>query len=155
MTCPKCQVQFLVDLSELGASTMPKIDAATATMPVAPPATGPGGTLMAENDASTLPEGMRFTLTVLAGPDEGKKLTLIKTLTVIGRQNADLVVADARTSSAHAAVEIRGRDFFLRDLGSSNGTFVNEEPVTETRLEKIQEFRAGSNTFLFTATEAD
>ncbi|MEM7384393.1 MAG: ATP-binding cassette domain-containing protein [Verrucomicrobiota bacterium] len=46
---------------------------------------------------------------------------------VIGRKNADFVVANAFVSSRHARVyqDARGQ-FFIEDLGSANGTFVND-----------------------------
>lgn len=45
---------------------------------------------------------------------------------VVGRgQNCDLVVAERSVSSAHAAIEWTGAEWQLRDLGSRNGTIVD------------------------------
>jgi len=44
----------------------------------------------------------------------------------IGRTQAnDILMNDYAISRAHAVVEIRGESYYLKDLGSSNGTYVN------------------------------
>lgn len=44
----------------------------------------------------------------------------------IGRtQDNDILMMDYAISRCHAEVEIRGEDYYLKDLGSSNGTYVN------------------------------
>ena len=51
---------------------------------------------------------------------------------LIGRDpDADLVVDSARVSRQHALLEPCGDGHTIRDLGSSNGTWVNGHPVTE------------------------
>ncbi|MBK7918605.1 MAG: FHA domain-containing protein [Chloroflexi bacterium] len=48
----------------------------------------------------------------------------------IGRENADLTIAnDRHISRQHARLTFEGNDYFLEDLGSSNGTFVNETKI--------------------------
>ncbi len=54
---------------------------------------------------------------------------------VIGRREGhDLVLPDARVSRDHAVVELLDGRYRLRDLGSRNGTFVNDEAVSEVDL---------------------
>lgn len=44
----------------------------------------------------------------------------------IGRtQDNDILINDFAISRAHAVVELRGESYYLKDLGSSNGTYVN------------------------------
>lgn len=53
----------------------------------------------------------------------------------VGRQDdLELSLDDAEISRLHAELELRGDALFIRDLGSTNGTAVNREPVTEDTL---------------------
>ena len=57
-------------------------------------------------------------------------------LTKLGRAaDNDLVVAHPSVSAHHAELHFDGEQFLLRDLSSSNGTFVNGERVTSTTLQ--------------------
>jgi len=48
----------------------------------------------------------------------------------IGRENADLTIAsDRHVSRQHARLSYEGGDYFIEDLGSSNGTHVNETKI--------------------------
>ena len=63
---------------------------------------------------------------VLRGFYEGLELPLDRDWLVIGRgRGADLVIHEPTISRAHAAVGFREGSFFVQDLGSTNGTFVN------------------------------
>jgi pSer/pThr/pTyr-binding forkhead associated (FHA) protein len=54
---------------------------------------------------------------------------------LVGRDAAcDLVLADPRASRRHAEVVREGAAWRVRDLGSSNGTFLNGAAVTEAEL---------------------
>jgi hypothetical protein len=49
---------------------------------------------------------------------------------VLGRlDNADVVLADAAVSSAHAKLHRGGRGWVVADLGSTNGTRINGAPI--------------------------
>jgi hypothetical protein len=51
---------------------------------------------------------------------------------VLGRENADLTVADGQMSRRHAAVRPSGDGVEVEDLGSLNGTFVNGVRIEQT-----------------------
>ena len=60
-------------------------------------------------------------------------------LITLGRapDNAVALVSDSNVSRYHAEIERRGDNFYLVDLNSRNGTFVNDEPVEgEHRLQE-------------------
>ncbi len=51
---------------------------------------------------------------------------------VLGRKDADIVIDNSTVSIRHARIFLREGDWFLQDLGSTNGTFLNMEKVGET-----------------------
>ena len=62
-------------------------------------------------------------------------IPLDSTLLSIGRGlNNDIILEDSRVSRNHAQLRYRSRRFWLTDLDSTNGTFVNGEPVAERAL---------------------
>jgi sigma-B regulation protein RsbU (phosphoserine phosphatase) len=55
---------------------------------------------------------------------------LAKPVVTIGRRpDRDVVIAEPHVSRNHAQIEQRGPDYFIVDLGSSHGTFVNGQPT--------------------------
>ena len=68
----------------------------------------------------------------------------------IGRiDENDLVIEQEKVSRRHAEVVRRGNLFILRDLGSSNGTWVKDEKVTELVLQDGDIFRIGQSQVIF------
>lgn len=77
-----------------------------------------------------LPPGLHAVVEVLAGPDAGKVFRLDRGSVTIGRRHGEVPLTDVEVSRHHALVEIFGRRMiFLRDLGSTNGTFHNGRRV--------------------------
>lgn len=101
-----------------------------------------------------LPEGRRFSLAIIEGPDAGKVYRIDKPKVVIGRSGADLVLNDSETSRAHAAIEIRESLMLLQDLGSRNGTLVEGSKIEgQVELANQSEFQIGSTTLMLIVTE--
>jgi len=74
--------------------------------------------------------------------------------TTIGRaEDNTIVLADSTVSRTHAVVEWRDGDFFLRDAGSRNGVFLNDERVEESPLKSDDRFRVGDRVFTYFAGE--
>ncbi len=70
--------------------------------------------------------------------------TIHKSRTVIGRTGVDLSFDDPLISRKHAALEVYSREYvFLRDLASTNGTFVNDHMVTQVKLRPGDTIRVG------------
>ena len=62
-------------------------------------------------------------------PEEGRSFDL-DAITTLGRDvNNAIVIDDAFASSEHAVLTFRGRSWYVEDLGSTNGTFVNGRAV--------------------------
>lgn len=60
---------------------------------------------------------------------------LTKTITKIGRKlENDLVIQDVLVSRAHAEIHFKDGAYYLRDLNSTGGTFLNNEKITEVEL---------------------
>src|SRR6185295_10945475 len=94
---------------------------------------------------------MQVDLRVLAGPYHGRVFCFTQTDTfLIGRSNdAHLCLTDDKFFSRHhCLLEITPPHCFLRDLGSTNGTFVNGKRVTEAFLENGAQIQGGETVLL-------
>src|SRR5687767_601433 len=75
--------------------------------------------------------------------------------TTLGRHPANtLRLVDREVSKEHACIERIGTTFLLRDLNSSNGTFVNGRRVKELRLRDGDEIALGNSRLVFHSGEA-
>jgi ABC transport system ATP-binding/permease protein len=68
-----------------------------------------------------------FWLTIVEGPTPGIKIDLFDHEMIIGRDpDVDIIINSPAVSRKHARILVQDRATILEDLGSSNGTFVNE-----------------------------
>src|SRR4029077_5541327 len=89
-------------------------------------------------------------LTFEAGPFAGRIVALPDQMVSIGRApDNDVVVGDPATSGHHGRIEVRNGSFWISDLGSTNGTQVNGEPVIERQLSDGDSIAIGQNTLRF------
>ena len=94
-----------------------------------------------------------YVLEILDGDRAGDVLPVSDRTVRIGRKPTnDLVLADEKTSGVHAEVVLEGDRHVLRDLGSTNGTLVAEQPVAEVPLENQGEFTVGASTLMLIVT---
>ncbi len=90
-------------------------------------------------------------LTFETGPFAGRIVALPSQMVSIGRApDNDVVVGDPATSGHHGRIEVRAGSFWVSDLGSTNGTMVNGEPVIEKQLSDGDLIAVGQNTMRFT-----
>jgi len=69
-------------------------------------------------------------LVTLQGPDSGRKFPLSSDTIVIGRQfDAAICLTGRAVSRHHAQILGKNGQFFIEDLGSSNGTFINGKRI--------------------------
>ena len=74
----------------------------------------------------------KWTLSVETGPKELRGVKIVVTGTVIvGRSpGADIVIAASYVSGRHAQFKLMGQNLFVEDLGSTNGTAVNNNLIS-------------------------
>ncbi len=105
--------------------SLPNPRTAVYALPPAPPQPPQGGA------ATLVPHGLRL----LNGPGKDRTYTIRAVLTTIGRgTDNDLVLESTDVSRHHARIEFAGGYWRLVDLGSTNGTKVNGQPVREAAL---------------------
>jgi predicted component of type VI protein secretion system len=77
---------------------------------------------------------MKLSLVVAQGVHAGKVIPVAGPEFVIGRDpQCQLRPASPAISKQHCALSVRGNQVFVRDCGSTNGTFVNDEQVAGER----------------------
>jgi pSer/pThr/pTyr-binding forkhead associated (FHA) protein len=95
--------------------------------------------------------GYAALLTFETGPFAGRIVALPNHLVTLGRApDNDIVVGDPATSGHHGRIDVRGGSFWISDLGSTNGTLVNGDPVIERQLADGDMIAIGQNTLRFT-----
>ncbi len=88
----------------------------------------------------------------LDGPQGGQLLEL-KARAIVGTApDCDVVVKDTSISGRHAEFSAQGGAFLVADLGSTNGTFVNEKRVQNAELVDGDTLRLGRTPFKFKST---
>jgi len=76
---------------------------------------------------------------------EQKNIVLNRVPFTVGRKvDKDLVIADPRVSRDHAQILQEGLDFFVVDLGSKHGTFVNGERIQRQKLTRGDRLEFGA-----------
>ncbi len=172
--CSKCGGTIEIENPLLGSSTMPPD--LPVPPPLAPPVAQPdpslrtrktpvqqpeaGSATVTGADAARmgllqLPRDKRFSLAVIQGAATGQIFPISKARTIIGRSGADINLDDPESSRQHAALEIVGDIAILRDLGSTNGTWIELERIEQHQLGNQQEFRIGSHVLMFIVTDVE
>jgi two-component system NtrC family sensor kinase len=90
-------------------------------------------------------------LFVIQGRDQGTRFQLEDTIHSIGRTHSHSIrLHDTEVSRNHAEIIRRGDTYQVRDLGSSNGTFVNGRAINERDLITGDQIQIGRTTLLYT-----
>lgn len=100
-----------------------------------------------EKPTGSLPK-IKVTLTVRRGPEGTTNFTCTKPVTSMGRKDVDMRLNDRDCSRRHATVEIVGSDkAFVRDLASTNGTYVNGKRVAYQEIKNGDLVQVGQTIF--------
>jgi predicted Zn finger-like uncharacterized protein len=182
--CTKCGGIIEIENPLLGAMTLPPGNMSPAAAPDPPPPAAPppapaptletqqsleakvaaegetGGHTITGKDLHKmglleLPKDKRFSLAVIQGAATGQIFQIGKTRSVIGRSGADINIDDPEASRQHAALEIIGETAILRDLGSTNGTFIDLDRIEQHVLGNQQEFRIGGHVLMLIVTDVE
>lgn len=160
LSCPHCDLSIEDELPRLTESakvlcpgcqqplTLPEM-----TIPISIADTP----LMSSNTAPRqgLDPDKKYALLIVSGEEAGKVLDVDKTVVTVGRSGCDLVVDDPELSRRHARVEFNGAQISLKDLDSTNGTFVGDERISETAIDNRSKFRVGSHEIALVITDRD
>jgi len=86
-------------------------------------------------------------LTVSAGPDTGFRFRIKPTgIALLGRDSEnDVVLNDPATSRRHAQIQFTNERYVLTDLGSANGTIVNDQRIKERALSDGDVIKVGQD----------
>jgi predicted Zn finger-like uncharacterized protein len=173
--CAKCGGTIEIENPMMGAMTLPPgemapappvpsppLDEKTRPNPVQPATRPPevGAQTVTGGDlhrmgALKLPTDKRFSLAVIQGAATGQIYQITKTRTTLGRSGADINLDDPEASRQHAAVDILGETAILRDMGSTNGTFIELDRIDQQVLTNHMEFRIGSHVLMFIVTDVE
>jgi two-component system, cell cycle response regulator len=94
--------------------------------------------------------GQEACLVVINGVDLGKKYSLAQSSTVIGRSSkVDIQIDEDAISRSHAIIDNLGDSFAVRDLDSTNGTYVNDRPIRQKTLIDGDQVKIGRTIFKF------
>jgi pSer/pThr/pTyr-binding forkhead associated (FHA) protein len=75
---------------------------------------------------------------------------------IIGRiDQCDITIPGTHLSRRHTELRIQGSKLLVKDLGSSNGTFLNDKQITEATAENGDRLRLDVYTFRLVAPDMD
>lgn len=92
---------------------------------------------------------MLLSMTILSGPHAGHSVQVpMGTPRTFGRSpQSDVALTDVYLSDVHFAIYCEAQGARVRDLGSHNGTFVNDDPVQDRELRNGDRVTAGQTMF--------
>lgn len=96
-------------------------------------------------------QGFEIHFEVVDGADAGQVYRFRNRRILCGRKNADLVLHDSDVSRRHASIEVfDGGQVYIKDLNSTNGTFVNGSRITTYKLQNGDHVKMGRCVMRFT-----
>ncbi|NDJ87372.1 MAG: FHA domain-containing protein [Chloroflexi bacterium] len=86
----------------------------------------------------------------IGGMVAGQRITIHKSETILGRSGVcDVQFHDPKVSRQHAILRLRGNAYYIEDMQSTGGTFVNGKRVGSTALRDRDQIRIGDSVVVF------
>jgi len=99
--------------------------------------------------------GYSFSVKILNGDNEGDTFSFYKKSITIGRTK-DIWLKDKSVSREHAIVELSGNGVFkIKDIGSQNGTYVNDQRVQMATVRENDIVKLGDTCLSFSCNAED
>lgn len=96
------------------------------------------------------------TLVVKRGPNAGSRFVLSADVTRVGRHpDSDIFLDDITVSRRHAEIVKRDGKYWVQDVGSLNGTYLNRERVDVAQLASGDEVQVGRFKLVYLAGAGD
>ena len=113
-------------------------------------------TLGDDAKAKDIPGGMMVMLRVVEGREVGKGYPVHKVPATVGRDAiSDISITDTRMSRQHAMILYFAPNFYLKDLGSTNGTLVNDKRIKQSVINNEDKIRLGSTLLEFIVSDIE
>jgi adenylate cyclase len=91
---------------------------------------------------------------ILSREEETKNFNLVQDDISIGRgKDNDIILFDQRASRQHAQIKKENNQYVIRDLGSINGTLVNEAKTRTATLQHNDQIKIGNSILIFLEKE--
>ena len=98
--------------------------------------------------------GDRAMVVIHRGPSKGARFLIAEDKCSIGRSpDSAIFLDDVTVSRAHAQISKSGKGFELVDLGSLNGTYVNNGSVKSVQLKTGDEIQVGKFHLIFISSK--
>ncbi|MEK6222336.1 MAG: FHA domain-containing protein [Chloroflexota bacterium] len=99
----------------------------------------------------------QFQLVMSSGPNPGKTFALSTNEAIVGRDvKNEVVINDSEISRQHFRLILQGNSYVIEDMGSTNGTYVNDTKVVgQVALKMGDVIRAGDNEVVVYEIAAD
>ena len=113
---------------------------------------------MVDEEAATrlIADQIRVYVRVLSGDAEPEELDINQDEIKIGRgKKCDIVINDKKVSRKAAIIRRSGADFYIKDLGSANGTYLNGNLISEEKLGGNDKIRIGDTELGFRMINKD
>jgi pSer/pThr/pTyr-binding forkhead associated (FHA) protein len=92
----------------------------------------------------------RLTLKKIDGTEEYQ---LDRKMTIGRLPGNDIVIDSGGVSRCHCLIDVDARHVFIKDLGSTNGTYINGEKITEVQVHEHDILRIGREEYIFCASD--
>ncbi len=95
-------------------------------------------------------------LQVISGIDQGQEFKLQERTRMGRAQDNEIILNDPKVSRHHAVFNLESEGWFITDLGSANGTFINGQLIDEPyRLQSGDRIKVGDVELVYTEPTAE